>query len=487
MRTCSANSQPFRSALSAVALTSALAAAGCGVLPALEDLKAAVDVAEPVVLTIGDAAVVLFPEAEDAVADLDDEESLGDIAAEMGGVAYRDGGGLAMAPGAGADEPTVTRTIETGLRGRPLAADILIESAGGPRSRVHHQLAWIWSSGLDDSGDLDDAAPVDRGGPHGWRRIDATSETTWRTRDGDGVTSVTLAMRRDHTDPAVHAFRTAVTAIAPAHDKAPWQRMEAFGQFGLEATGVGRFSRLVEFADARTDEREWSLSVSEGVLAIDYRRTAPDGLTAAGEGLWQTAGTPCPLDDEGEWVLVREFPALGTEPTRPLRERVQRVQDGRVTVVSGELELADGRTLARAVTWTVEAPVDCSSRPAEIRLSFAGVGYGGALRSGEIVRSAEGWERRSRAELPDGRSVEAVVVRSGGVSVVTVRILAADGAILALLELSAAPGGPAVGTLTRFDGDGEVLSVSEVQREPDGRYRLQRPEGDELRWRRGQP
>jgi hypothetical protein len=468
-------------------LVSVVALAGCGVLPTAEEIVDALAQSELASLTLEDAARLLLPEAEDALTDLDDEDALGDVEAELGGIEPNDGTSVALAPAAGDGEPTVTRTVDTGLRGRPLSADILIESASGPRAKVRHELAWIWSSGLDDSGDLNDAAPVDRGGPHGWRRIDAQSETTWRTREGDGVTSVTVAMRRDHTDPAVHAFRTAVTAMAPDHDKAPWRRMESFGEFGLAATGVGHFSRRVEFRDDSVDAREWSIAVSDDVLAIDYARSGPDGMVAEGEGEWATGGTPrCPLDDEGQWTLTRQFPDQGTEPARPVAERVLRTQDGTVTVVNGELDLADGRTLTRTVTWTVEAPVDCSERPTELRISFEGVGYGGAARSGSIVRTADSWERSTEVDLPDGRSVETLVVRSGGTAVITVRHLRADGSLSALLELTTAPGGPAQGTLTQFDESGEIVAVIDVERELDGRYRLRRPEGEELRWRQGQ-
>lgn len=468
-------------------LVSAAALAGCGILPTADEIIDALAQSEIAAMSLEEVAHLLLPEAEDALVDLDDEDALGDIEAELGGIERNDGTPVALAPGGGGEEPTVTHTIETGLRGRPLAADILIESSAGPRAKIRHELAWIWSSELDDSGDLNDAAPVDRGGPHGWRRIDAQSETTWRTREGDGVTSVTVAMRRDHTDPAIHAFQTSVTAIAPDHEKAPWRRMESYGEFGFAATGVGFFSRRVELRDDRVDAREWSIAVSDDVLAIGYARSGPDGIAAEGEGEWTTGGTPrCPLDDEGLWTLTRLFPDEGTEPARPVAERVQRAQNGRVTVVQGELDLADGRTLARAVTWTVEAPIDCSERPSELRLSFEGVGYGGAVRSGQIVRTADTWERRTEVSLPDGRGVETLVVRSGGTAVITVRHLRVDGSLSALLELTTAPGGPAQGTLTRFDESGEIVAVIEVERELSGRYRLRRTEGEELRWHRGQ-
>lgn len=479
----------FQLSRRAAALASALALAGCGLLPTAKEVVAALERSGLGTMALSEAAELLFTEVDEGLADLNDEDALGAVKAEMGMEGFDPSGGAvaAAAPSPQRDGGSGSWSVETGLGGRPLSADIVVELESGPWSQIHHELTWTWSSGLDDSGDLNDTAPVDRGGPHGWRRIDAHSEMTWRTRGGAGVTSVTRAMRRDHTDPAISAFQTAVTAIAPDHEKVPWRRMEMHGEFGLEATGSGHFSRRLEFRDDGLDVQEWSVALTDGTLTIAYEHQGPDGLTATGQGAWEIGDTTrCPLDDVGRFELTRQFSAQGTESTRPVEERVQRRQDGRVTVIEGELELADGRTLSRAVTWTVEAPANCSDRPTERRISFTGVGYGGAQRSGQIIRAAGRWERTARVERQDGRVVETSVVRSGGATVVTVRQLRADGGLASLLELNVAPGGRAQGTLTQYDEAGEVISVTEVERELDGRYRLRRSEGEELRWRQGQ-
>lgn len=465
-----------------LAAVAAVAITGCGLgefagqLGELADNLAAELEDEGTVLAA--AAAVLY-EADDAMVDLEADTDLDTVQTEMLGMGRREGQGPAMAP-AGAPGrdggKIVEQEIETGLLGRPLSAWLVSEYDTGPRSRVELDVAWVWSSGVSDTGDMNDALPVDRGGPHGWRRIDAESTTTWRTRDGGAVTSEERAMRRDHTDPAVQAFRMAATAVAPDHPRAPFRKLEWSGEFGMETTGSGALERRVELRDGGIDERAWAVSVSDGTLSIVYAHGGPDGLTADGEGTWDLGGTPrCPLDDVGSWTVVRAFPDEGTEPARPVSEVVTRDVDGLVAEVTGRLTLADGRALERSMTWTVESPTACDAPPTELRLAYEGVGYGGVARSGTIVRTADGLERTSVAEREDGTSVESVMTRSAAGASLVVRHLRTDGSTAALLELAAAPGGPAVGTLTRYDEAGEVLEVIEISRDPDGRFHWQRP------------
>lgn len=135
----------------------------------------------------------------------------------------------------------------------------------------------------------------------------------------------------------------------------------------------------------------------------------------------------------------------------------------------------NGRTLERTMTWTVERPTTCDAPPTELRVAYSGVGYHGVSRSGTIVRTADGLERTSVAEREDGTRVESLMTRSASGATLVVRHLRADGSTALLLELAAAPGGPAVGTLSRYDEAGEVIEVIEISRDPAGRFLWRRP------------
>ncbi|RMF18334.1 MAG: hypothetical protein D6761_02905 [Candidatus Dadabacteria bacterium] len=444
----------------------------------------------------------LMTDGDTAIAATEDEDEIESIQDELDVAAAGDIGSLAAfspALAAGDHDRMADRTVERTcyqsnncLTGRVRTLKIVESFERGPASGRVVDIFFQYSSSPTEGtrGDMNESdAWYPRAGTGTPAYVYAEVTVTTSFRDADVAPAVIEGWRHWHEDPAKHYLFFDLTQTMPDDPRAPYATMHWYGGWDVASDAPGAFTREIVFADERTDLRTWTVdeTVDDGgsiSLDVTYNRTAPDGLTASGQGTWDLSTTRhCRLDDSGQFTLVRNFPAADTTDAYAVSETVVWIRDGVTSTVNGTLTLSDDSTRTRSMVRTIELPTSCDDEPLPRQVVQEGTTYRGVTVETTIQRDAGSLLVESSRTKPDGSTIEAEVARADGVGTVQITHTASDGTTLAELVLTVQPGGQATGTLTRYLDDGTV-EVIDIERDIRGDLRMHHPNRPRDQFRR---
>lgn len=353
-----------------------------------------------------------------------------DPLAEIAGVetaAFSVAPALRAAPAAAAGEPaessrTIDRSVTARYTGWRVAAYRQQETAAhGPVAASDLRVELRYGSSPTSPDDLNETPPPTLGGPEAF--VTARVAGTWVLRSPDG---------REHGGGEAWGAATAYSGTstqysdwawaltAPSGVEAPFAFQSRWGRWGVDAPNEGVAGRRVRGADGRSDDIETRVVHEANGLAIEYRRTFPDGTTAVGAGRIHVPGRcPALTQAEASWTVV---PADSNRPRRTVSlrsngrggtERVETISRGgeppRTRTATHTLQRGDPCAAGETTSWlyTFRTNDGPERRMIETRRGMLRELSGEAHGEGEPLLS---WRAAVR---PEGVDITAIAERDG--------------------------------------------------------------------------